>query len=127
MEVSVGRLREGREGREEWKEGEREEGKAGGRDGNVTVKRYLVVYTRHPTYIHTTNAHTHTHTHTHTHRCLQQLGRNHGYLVSTLVPELLSTHPFFMGKEPDVDDPACIPLHPHCHCPGFGGLEITDY
>ena len=67
MEVSVGRLREGREGREEWKEGEREEGKAGGRDGNVTVKRYLVVYTRHPTYIHTTNAHTHAHTHTHTH------------------------------------------------------------
>ena len=48
---------------------------------------------------------------THSHRCLQQLGRNHGYLVSTLVPELLSTHTFFMGKEPDVDDPACIPPH----------------
>ncbi len=43
-------------------------------------------------------------------RCLQQLGSNHGSLVSTLVPELLSTHPFFMGKEPDIDDPACI-LH----------------
>ena len=28
--------------------------------------------------------------------------------MSILVPELLSTHPFFMGKEPDVDDPACI-------------------
>ena len=44
-------------------------------------------------------------------RCLQQLGANHGYLVSSLVPELLSTHPFFMGKEPDVDDPACILPH----------------
>ena len=41
-------------------------------------------------------------------KCLKQLGNNHGSLVSTLVPELLSTHPFFMGKEPDVDDPACI-------------------
>jgi hypothetical protein len=41
-------------------------------------------------------------------RCLKQLGNNHGSLVSILVPELLSTHPFFMGKEPDVDDPACI-------------------
>ena len=42
------------------------------------------------------------------HRCLKQLGNNHGSLVSILVPEFLSTHPFFMGKEPDVDDPACI-------------------
>ena len=69
------------------------------------------------------------HTYTHfSHRCLQQLGRNHGYLVSTLVPELLSTHPFFMGKEPDVDDPACIPLHPHCYVPWLWGLEIFgDY
>ena len=41
-------------------------------------------------------------------RCLKQLGNNHGSLVSILVPELLSIHPFFMGKEPDVDDPACI-------------------
>ena len=41
-------------------------------------------------------------------KCLKQLGNNHGSLVSILVPELLSTHPFFMGKEPDVDDPACI-------------------
>ena len=55
------------------------------------------------------------------------------YLVSTLVPEFLSTHPFFMGKEPDVDDPACIPLHPHCHVPWLWGtrdywglLEITE-
>ena len=49
-----------------------------------------------------------THTHTQTRRCLQQLGTHHGSLVSTLVPQLLSTHPFFMGKEPDVDDTACI-------------------
>ncbi len=40
-------------------------------------------------------------------RCLRQLGCNHSSLVSLLVPELLSTHPFFMGKEPDEDDPAC--------------------
>ena len=43
-------------------------------------------------------------------RCLQQLGGNHAHLVATAVPQLLSTHPFFMSKEPDVDDPACI-LH----------------
>ena len=44
-------------------------------------------------------------------RCLQKLGDHHSHLVSCLVPELLNSHPFLMGKEPDVDDPACIP-HP---------------
>ena len=44
-------------------------------------------------------------------RCLQSLGGNHGNLLSPLVPKLLSTHPFFMSKEPDMDDPACILLH----------------
>ncbi|KAL5476193.1 hypothetical protein EMCRGX_G026108 [Ephydatia muelleri] len=41
-------------------------------------------------------------------RCLQRLGGNHGNLLSPLVPKLLSTHPFFMSKEPDMDDPAYI-------------------
>lgn len=36
------------------------------------------------------------------------IGSNHGHLTAALVPELLSTHPFFMTSEPDVDDPACI-------------------
>jgi len=36
------------------------------------------------------------------------IGINHGHLTAALVPELLSTHPFFMTSEPDVDDPACI-------------------
>ena len=36
------------------------------------------------------------------------IGSNHGDLAAALVPELLSTHPFFMTSEPDVDDPACI-------------------
>ena len=36
------------------------------------------------------------------------IGGNHGHLTAALVPELLSTHPFFMTAEPDVDDPACI-------------------
>lgn len=36
------------------------------------------------------------------------IGGNHGHLAAALVPELLSTHPFFMTAEPDVDDPACI-------------------
>ena len=36
------------------------------------------------------------------------IGSNHGNLAAALVPELLSTHPFFMTSEPDVDDPACI-------------------
>ena len=41
-------------------------------------------------------------------KCLQVLGGSHAHLVATMVPQLLSTHPFFMSKEPDVDDPACI-------------------
>lgn len=41
-------------------------------------------------------------------RCLQFLGSRHPTLVLPLVPELLSTHPYFDTPEPDMDDPACI-------------------
>lgn len=40
--------------------------------------------------------------------CMMHLGQNHPALVTSLVPELLSTHPYFEAIEPDVDDPACI-------------------
>ncbi|XP_065887040.1 integrator complex subunit 4-like isoform X2 [Dysidea avara] len=41
-------------------------------------------------------------------KCFKMIGHNHGYLTASLVPELLSTHPFFMTSEPDVDDPAYV-------------------
>lgn len=46
-------------------------------------------------------------------RCLQFLGSRHPTLVLPLVPELLSTHPYFDTPEPDMDDPACILLTDH--------------
>uniref|UniRef100_A0A6I8PF81 Integrator complex subunit 4 n=1 Tax=Ornithorhynchus anatinus TaxID=9258 RepID=A0A6I8PF81_ORNAN len=41
-------------------------------------------------------------------KCLKFLGGRHPTLVLPLVPELLSTHPFFDTAEPDMDDPAYI-------------------
>ncbi|XP_043929275.1 integrator complex subunit 4 isoform X2 [Protopterus annectens] len=41
-------------------------------------------------------------------KCLKFLGGRHPTLVLPLVPELLSTHPFFDTPEPDMDDPAYI-------------------
>ncbi|KAA8579382.1 hypothetical protein FQN60_016812 [Etheostoma spectabile] len=41
-------------------------------------------------------------------KCLKFLGSRHPTLVLPLVPELLSTHPYFDTPEPDMDDPACI-------------------
>ncbi|XP_054974690.1 integrator complex subunit 4 isoform X2 [Sorex araneus] len=41
-------------------------------------------------------------------KCLKFLGSRHPTLVLPLVPELLSTHPFFDTAEPDMDDPAYI-------------------
>ncbi|XP_053313893.1 integrator complex subunit 4 isoform X2 [Spea bombifrons] len=41
-------------------------------------------------------------------KCLRFLGSRHPTLVLSLVPELLSTHPFFDTPEPDMDDPAYI-------------------
>ena len=41
-------------------------------------------------------------------RCLKFLGSRHPTLVLPLVPELLSTHPFFDPAEPDMDEPAYI-------------------
>ncbi|XP_052619163.1 integrator complex subunit 4 isoform X2 [Peromyscus californicus insignis] len=38
-------------------------------------------------------------------KCLKFLGSRHPTLVLPLVPELLSTHPFFDTAEPDMDDP----------------------
>lgn len=47
-------------------------------------------------------------------RCLKFMGSRHPTLVLPLVPELLSTHPYFDTPEPDMDDPACIlPKHTH--------------
>ncbi|XP_016402819.1 integrator complex subunit 4-like protein 2, partial [Sinocyclocheilus rhinocerous] len=43
-------------------------------------------------------------------KCLKFLGARHPTLVLPIVPELLSTHPYFDTPEPDMDDPACI-LH----------------
>uniref|UniRef100_A0A8C7UIN0 Integrator complex subunit 4 n=1 Tax=Oncorhynchus mykiss TaxID=8022 RepID=A0A8C7UIN0_ONCMY len=41
-------------------------------------------------------------------KCLKFLGCRHPTLVLPLVPELLSTHPYFHTPEPDMDDPAYI-------------------
>ncbi|XP_053564658.1 integrator complex subunit 4 isoform X2 [Bombina bombina] len=41
-------------------------------------------------------------------KCLRFLGSRHPTLVLSLVPELLSTHPFFDTPEPDMDDPAYV-------------------
>lgn len=41
-------------------------------------------------------------------KSLKFLGSRHPTLVLPLVPELLSTHPFFDTPEPDMDDPAYI-------------------
>ncbi|XP_077466840.1 integrator complex subunit 4 isoform X2 [Stigmatopora argus] len=41
-------------------------------------------------------------------KCLKFLGGRHPMLVLPLVPELLSTHPYFDTPEPDMDDPAYI-------------------
>ncbi|KAM7412522.1 hypothetical protein PAMA_020073 [Pampus argenteus] len=41
-------------------------------------------------------------------KCLMFLGSRHPTLVLPLVPELLSTHPYFDTPEPDMDDPAYI-------------------
>ena len=36
------------------------------------------------------------------------MGNQHQNIAVSLVPELLSTHPFFATSEPDVDDPAYV-------------------
>ena len=41
-------------------------------------------------------------------RSMREIGKNHPALLLPLVPELLSTHPYFDTPEPDMDDPACI-------------------
>ncbi|KAM4742822.1 integrator complex subunit 4 [Anableps anableps] len=41
-------------------------------------------------------------------KCLKFVGSRHPTLVLPLVPELLSTHPYFDTPEPDMDDPAYI-------------------
>uniref|UniRef100_A0A8C7TWY8 Integrator complex subunit 4 n=1 Tax=Oncorhynchus mykiss TaxID=8022 RepID=A0A8C7TWY8_ONCMY len=41
-------------------------------------------------------------------KCLKFLGCRHPTLVLPLVPELLSTHPYFHTPEPDMDGPASI-------------------
>ena len=43
-------------------------------------------------------------------RCAKYLGEKHQHLATSLVPELLSTHPFFATAEPSVDDPAYIAI-----------------
>ncbi|XP_078140201.1 integrator complex subunit 4 isoform X2 [Centroberyx gerrardi] len=43
-------------------------------------------------------------------KCLKFLGSRHPTLVLPLVPELLSTHPYFDTPEPDMDDPALLVL-----------------
>lgn len=43
-------------------------------------------------------------------RCAKFLGEKHQHLASSLVPELLSTHPFFATPEPSIDDPAYVTI-----------------
>lgn len=43
-------------------------------------------------------------------RCAKFLGEKHQHLASSLVPELLSTHPFFATPEPSIDDPAYVAI-----------------
>ena len=38
------------------------------------------------------------------------MGEKHQHLASSLVPELLSTHPFFATPEPSIDDPAYVAI-----------------
>lgn len=52
-------------------------------------------------------------------RCLKFLGTRHPTLVLPIVPELLSTHPYFDTPEPDMDDPACI-------LPGSAPLSLCN-
>ena len=39
---------------------------------------------------------------------MKHLGNRHAHLVCSLVPQLLSSHPYFLTKEPDINDAACI-------------------
>ena len=43
-------------------------------------------------------------------RCSKFLGEKHQHIASSLVPELLSTHPFFATPEPSIDDPAYVAI-----------------
>lgn len=43
-------------------------------------------------------------------RCAKFLGEKHQHLASSLVPELLSNHPFFATPEPSIDDPAYVAI-----------------
>ena len=38
------------------------------------------------------------------------MGEKHQHIASSLVPELLSTHPFFATPEPSIDDPAYVAI-----------------
>ena len=42
------------------------------------------------------------------HRCMKNLGERHPYFVSSLVPQIFITHPFYAIPEPNIDDPAHI-------------------
>ena len=41
-------------------------------------------------------------------RCMKDLGTNHPSFVSSLVPDLFVTHPFYAVPEPMIDDPAHV-------------------
>jgi len=41
-------------------------------------------------------------------RCMKSLGERHPYFVSSLVPQIFITHPFYAIPEPNIDDPAHI-------------------
>ncbi|XP_070986588.1 integrator complex subunit 4-like [Oncorhynchus clarkii lewisi] len=58
-------------------------------------------------------------------KCLKFLVCRHPTLVLPLVPELLSTHPYFHTPEPDMDDPACI-LHTHTPLYLLCGPDLAD-
>ena len=43
-------------------------------------------------------------------RCLKELGIRHPFFVSSLVPELLVTHPFYAVPEPNINDSSHIAI-----------------
>ncbi|XP_065645057.1 integrator complex subunit 4 isoform X2 [Hydra vulgaris] len=43
-------------------------------------------------------------------KCLKELGKRHSYFVSSLVPELLVTHPYYAVPEPNINDPSHIAI-----------------
>jgi len=59
--------------------------------------------------------------------CMKHLGEHHPFFVSSLVPQLFITHPYYAVPEPNIDDPAHIAVaalvfNATLHCPSILSL-----